>query len=504
MPPAVYTHVRTTIHTELLSLYTHVETPIEAPSKTDYGDVDVLVYQLLPRWKAAVEDAALTVEDSSASKEKATESGPTEDQIAALLGASTWKSNKGSEEIHFAIPWPVDFPCESARELAASSPPQASPATKISSQLSTLSLSSSSSAPAATPCIQLDLHICPTLQTYNWQLFRCAHGDFWIIVGSIIRKYGLSFRNDGLYLRIAEVEKVNRKGSLVLLSGNPREVLASLFGDGSEDEEGEKVEERYWKRDAFQDVEGMCDFIRRNCRFYSPDREGYTAVAGEDTHAAVELPASGESKPQVQNQPQIQKKDKYGFHKRGAFRYWLEEHVPAHSAADREAGTRGKYAKMKREEVAKMARERFGVVEEFERKKKVGLRMVEVERLWGDVRTLISVSLVQREEGKAKLVGFDTDATGNGEGKGEDKANGNGKAESRTDDRDESEARPQPQPIPTKMNFILRTLRRRLSIEARELSEEQLDEVQRAYREGDFEEAREWVGKNWMEVVESK
>jgi hypothetical protein len=101
-------------------------------------------------------------------------------------------------------------------------------------------------------------------------------------------------------------------------------------------------------------------------------------------------------------------------------------------------------------------------------------------------------------------VGFDTDATGNGEGKGEDKANGNGKAESRTDDRDESEARPQPQPIPTKMNFILRTLRRRLSIEARELSEEQLDEVQRAYREGDFEEAREWVGKNWMEVVESK
>ena len=47
MPPDVYAHVLSEVHRKLRTLYEHVETPVEAPGKVDYGDLDVLVYSPL-------------------------------------------------------------------------------------------------------------------------------------------------------------------------------------------------------------------------------------------------------------------------------------------------------------------------------------------------------------------------------------------------------------------------------------------------------------------------
>jgi hypothetical protein len=43
MPPAVYRRVRAMVHAALREVFVYVATPIEGPSKADYGDVDVLV-----------------------------------------------------------------------------------------------------------------------------------------------------------------------------------------------------------------------------------------------------------------------------------------------------------------------------------------------------------------------------------------------------------------------------------------------------------------------------
>lgn len=382
--------------------YKHVDCPIEAPAKADYGDIDVLAFE---------PEGHVELSDDSA--------------IGEALGAKKWKRDRGSEEMHLALPWPVEFEDEASRLQGATM------VTTTSEQLSGVSLADESSVEQG-KYIQLDLHICPSKSVYDWQLFRCAHGDFWTITGSIIRRYGLSFRNSGLYVRIAEVEKVNKKLSLIQLTGTPSEVFKFLFSEG--------IEERYWKRDAFENVEDMCDFIRRQCKFYQPPRKREKADDDED----MEL--------------EVRKKDKNKCNKRGSFRYWLEEYVPPHSAADREGEVEGEYTSMSREEVADMVKSHFNVAKEYDEKQKIGLRQVGVEKLWADVRA--SISPVERVAESIHGV----------QG--------------------------------PEVNFVVRTLRRKLSIDARDKKDDELDEVQRAYREGKFDEVQKWIERNRKEVTE--
>jgi hypothetical protein len=410
MPPEVYRHVRDDVHRKLRMLFKHVSTPIEAAAKADYGDVDVLVCEEMPwteEWRGREKSIA--------------------EALASFLDAKDHKRDKESEGIQFALPWPDELKVESSSPASADQ--------ELSQSLEETSFVIDNNPDPPQPrFIQLDLHICPSLNVYAWQNFRCAHGDFWTIVGSAIRRYGLSFRNSGLYIPIADVEKVNKKLSLIKLSVEPREVLNFLFNDGAE--------QRFWRNDAFASVEEMCDFIRTQCRFYRPltEKEMIGDVA-EDAEALV------------------QKKDRTCFVKRGSFRYWLEDYVPDHSPEDREKDFKGEYAGMKREEVAEMVKERFHVKKEYEENQKVGLRQMGVDGLWADIRSVIPP--LERVL---------------------DAAHGPGLG----------------------VNFVLRTLRRKVSKETIELKDQQLDGVQRAYREGRFEEVKRWAEENWKEVAEKK
>jgi hypothetical protein len=272
MAPEVYRHVRDGVHRKLRALFKHVSTPIEAAAKADYGDVDVLVCEEMP----GIEEWRRT-ENSMA------------EALASFLDAKAHKRDKESEEIQFALPWPEELKVESSSPASADQ--------ELAQSLEeTGFVTDNNPDPTQPRFIQLDLHICPSLNVYAWQNFRCAHGDFWIIVGSVVRRYGLSFRNSGLYVLIADVEKVNKKLSLIKLSVEPRKVLNFLFNDGAE--------QRFWRNDTFASVEEMCDFIRMECRFYRPLREKEVIEeVGEDAEAPV------------------QKKDHTRFVKRGSFRY---------------------------------------------------------------------------------------------------------------------------------------------------------------------------------------
>jgi hypothetical protein len=462
MPPDVYAHVLSEVHRKLHILYEHVETPVEAPGKVDYGDLDVLVYSPLVSRNLMVLPTA------------ATEGA----EIALLLGAETWKRARGSEEMHLALPWPKEFASKSEGTSPAEAQTRTAPHSSVISvpndALTQLSLSSTATAPRRA-YIQVDLHICPNLKTYSLERLRCAYGDFWSIVGSVIRPYGLSFRPTGLYIRIPEVEKVNRKLALVLFTSSPDGILGFLFKDV----------EGWGDRDRFASLEEMCDFIRQNCRFYRPPRE-------QDQHNPEDGGGADDDdeKKQVGARVDLEvawrkKKDRDRVMKRSGFRYWVEEYIPKHSAADRETGFRGEYADLDRGEVAEIVKKVYGgVAEEYEQKQRLGLRQIHLKQLWTDVRAAVT---------NPPAVGNET---GNEKGKGKDAL-----TTDKTDTEIGTSTQIHPQFNPT---FVLRTLRRRLSLEAHEKPDDQLDEMQLAYREGNFKDVKEWAVGNWRDVAEKK
>lgn len=189
MPPEVYYSLRDRYLSKLSALYAYVATPTEAPSKTSYGDIDILVSE-------------------------PTSPSITAEYVAQSLGVERTHTISGSTTSSFALPYP-DFPDNH---------------------------------------VQLDFHVCPP-STFRWQVFQQSHGDMWNLLGTTIRPFGLTANDVGLHLRIAEIEQLNRKRSLVHLTSEPDAVLELLDLD----------KEYYGRR--FESAEAMYEYVV-SCRFF--------------------------------------------------------------------------------------------------------------------------------------------------------------------------------------------------------------------------------------------
>lgn len=302
MPLAVYTHTRDQLLSTLRSFYAQAECPIEAPGKTDYGDIDILVAEPLHVFDL--------------------------DRISTNIGAVKHKTQAGSPTTHFALPWPKNLPPE---------PP------------------SPDSTSNAGPChndseakyIQLDLHLC-TASSLQWELFHQAHGDLWNIIGSHIRRLGLTPANSGLYIRIEEIETRNKIAARVLLTTSPSQTLRFLGLD----------EERYWRR--FESVDGLFAYAA-SCRFFDPRRYA------DPERTKRELKAN----------------DRARTRKRPVFRSWFHEYLPAHvnqEPPDAVAAT------MSRAEVVEEAKGWFGIRDEYDEKRRKGLQEINREKMWTRIR----------------------------------------------------------------------------------------------------------------------
>ena len=87
----------------------------------------------------------------------------------------------------------------------------------------------------------MDLRVCPDLASWKWQLFHHAFGDLWNLLGTTIRRFGLTANEKGLQVRIEEIEHLDRKKSMIFLTKDPREVLQLLGLDAERtgiDEDG--------------------------------------------------------------------------------------------------------------------------------------------------------------------------------------------------------------------------------------------------------------------------
>lgn len=95
---------------------------------------------------------------------------------------------------------------------------------------------------------------------FPWHVFHEGHGDFWNILGTTIRPFGLTANDRGLHVRIAEIETDQRKKSLLFLTCEPDDVLSFLGLDVAAYRQGwESVDEmfrflaggRLMRREAF-------------------------------------------------------------------------------------------------------------------------------------------------------------------------------------------------------------------------------------------------------------
>ncbi|KAI1070870.1 hypothetical protein LB507_006886 [Fusarium sp. FIESC RH6] len=116
------------------------------------------------------------------------------------------------------------------------------------------------SGPPSGPCIQVDVHFCFDVKEAKYLRFHQAHGDMWQLLGSIIKPFGLTVDNKGLWIRIPEVEKVDRKRAKILLTSVPNQILDFI---------GVPVPE-YWR--PFADVESMFQYVAKcNMFWVDPD-----------------------------------------------------------------------------------------------------------------------------------------------------------------------------------------------------------------------------------------
>ena len=194
MPPSVYFKLRDQYLHLLRAIFSQAETPIEAPAKASYGDVDIV-----------------------ATEPKSSIVSNTTESLAKYLSAERTFKNPGSATTSFAVPYP-----------------------KYSDSF-----------------VQLDLHVCP-LSSYRWQVFFQSHGDLWNLLGTTIRPFGFTANDAGLHIRIAEIERLNRKRSFVFLTNEPKAVLELLGLDV----------EAYGR--PFGSVEAMYEYVI-SCRFFKAE-----------------------------------------------------------------------------------------------------------------------------------------------------------------------------------------------------------------------------------------
>ncbi|KAK6958342.1 hypothetical protein Daesc_001141 [Daldinia eschscholtzii] len=330
MSPGVYRHVLRTCQAKLRELFVAVASPIEGPAKKDHGDIDIFV--------------ALERDDISSSFgiDGACTSQQDHDPLRVavrLLGAEHWIRERPTV-VNLAIPWPKD--------LHEEGPSGNSPR-----------------------YIQVDLHLCDSIEHLQWMLLRNAHGDLWNLLGSIIRPYGLTVDEVGLHIRIPEIEHLNKKLSRVLLSTDPFEILSFL---------GLKYESAQWEQ-SFASLEDLMEYAA-TCRFLW--------VRPEQDESATEGEVGDFNKGTKSD-------DRRRIKTREVCRRWYEEFIPECRAAGRFTTPRST-----RDSVREEAFEQFPGTRQVYRNRLIEWRR-EMQRhgLW---REVIKTSIPERQEGEEEVV----------------------------------------------------------------------------------------------------
>ncbi|KAL7628033.1 hypothetical protein AAE478_002229 [Parahypoxylon ruwenzoriense] len=283
MPSAVYEHVLRDCHAKLRELFVVVATPIPGPAKKDHGDIDVFL-----AWEKQVVSPSRRVSSLVASLAPATHDSL--EAAARLLNARrTIRSN--ASVLIVAVPWPDDLPEDAINGNTEDH-----------------------SGTAVPRFIQVDLHLYSSAEHVQWMLFKHAHGDLWNIVGSTVRPFGLTISDDGLFIRIPEIETRDKKKARILLTVEPNEILEFLGLDYSSTQ---------WEQ-PFASIKELFEYVA-TCRLFwvRPTQE-----AADRTSDPAELHDNSD-------RPKLSSKERRRLGNRPIYQLWYEEFVPACREAGR-------------------------------------------------------------------------------------------------------------------------------------------------------------------------
>ena len=313
MPPNVYQHVKGECIRILLTIYDTVESPIDGPGKANFGDVDILLHG--PKTTAIGKNEAL-------------------EKIKTVLGAARLIIERGDGiSGHCALPWPSQFSQETPKDGDNS---------------------------VGACYIQVDVKVCSRIQELEWIAFKHAHGDLWNIIGSIIRPYGLTVDQSSLWLRIREVEKLNRNRAKIFLTSD-KSVILEFLG----------LSEDAFNRGPFDSETDFFEYTT-SCRMFwvRPEEPPSDPVLNEQTQ---ETGAS-------ENPGKLKSNDRRRMKQRHVFARWQNEFIS-------ECREKGRFLTQQttREKVTEEAMEKFGVREEFETRRDDFLRSRHEQNIFKDI-----------------------------------------------------------------------------------------------------------------------
>ncbi|OLN97085.1 hypothetical protein CCHL11_02166 [Colletotrichum chlorophyti] len=310
MPSDVYELVKARCHAALRELYLCVASPIEGAEKNDFGDIDILV-----AW----------AKTPFASKDDARAA------IRTALGAEDAKYENVGD--HYAIAWPDD-----------TSIPQRH--------------------------IQVDLTICSSLDRMQWILFKHAHGDFWSIIGTVIRPYGLTVDEQALWLRIPDIEKFNKNKAKIHLTSDLHDILHFL----------DLQVDTNWDR-PFASRNDLYEYATSCRMFWVWSKEDALSTMTASSEAVSESNSNDGGK-------KINSKDKRRMRTRPGFSKWVDEFIPR----CREQG-RFSEERTSRETVRDEAFARFpGAKEEYSLRLEEFLRCREKDRAVAEIKAIVPVA----------------------------------------------------------------------------------------------------------------
>ncbi|KAJ0121743.1 hypothetical protein J7T55_008910 [Diaporthe amygdali] len=304
MSQDVYKHVKNKCTNALKDLgFSHVVSPVEAPEKKSFGDVDIL---------ACLEGTRFL---SSAQLDNSTWAG-IEMALDAKRSHSESRIGPAKQRIidskSFAVPWPAGFALgEDVQGLNKTPSAQAKDLKTASGR----------------QFIQIDLRLCDTHQELEWRIFKHNHGDLWNMIGQTIRPFGLTADEIGLHIRIPEIERQDKKKARVLLSSEPDKVIEFL---GLMRHKGEKekpfVPE---EEEPFDSVKDLFEYAA-SCKWFMlwPENPEEKATTHDDTEANAIKQIEAELK-------KLKANDRARMKQRPVFARWVDEFIPACRAQGR-------------------------------------------------------------------------------------------------------------------------------------------------------------------------
>lgn len=328
MPAEVYRYMKNKIRDDLSLFFPLVAVPVEAPEKTDYGDIDFIVAAESDSFHAAGSNGGPQAEDIWQRFGVEHGDGPREIVHKVLKPEHVISG----QTINYAVPWPEGFQI---------------PAPAISATDDTAAVT----APAF---VQVDVAICASQAAAEWRLFKHAHGDLWNMLGAVIRPFGLTVDEKALYVRVPEIEKLDKKRARVFLSSTPRDVLRFLGLEGMDESDaatargdlGDARKRICWD-EPFPSVDALFEYVA-SCSLFDEyawrlkrleERDAARAAAvddfdDQDMDSIPEAAWKGAAA-RAFRERSLKANDRKRKKQRTVFRRFVDEFVPAYISARR-------------------------------------------------------------------------------------------------------------------------------------------------------------------------